>query len=225
MQSRIKLQIACCEERHARTLADELRQCGGDAIDAHGCAWSTAQHTLAPDTDVLILERSAGPAALHAMAQMRLRHPRLHTLLYVPAGERQLVLEALACGASGYLFDSADRALWVKAVQRVHAGEAWFDRAALLHALQSRLEPPPAFDVGEARLTPREQEILCLIGSGLSNKEIARQLEISDKTVKTHLHRTYVKLHQSGRYKAFLSQPHQPSRSAMARVAGDWFIV
>ena len=63
----------------------------------------------------------------------------------------------------------------------------------------------------EARsLTHREEEILQLIGHGLSNKEIGRRLEISDQTVKTHLHRVYSKLHKSGRYKAYLAQPHSP---------------
>jgi DNA-binding NarL/FixJ family response regulator len=63
---------------------------------------------------------------------------------------------------------------------------------------------PPA---DEVRLTEREQEIFDLIARGLTNKEIARELDISDQTVKTHLHRAYVKLQQSGRYKALLSQP------------------
>ena len=54
--------------------------------------------------------------------------------------------------------------------------------------------------------------MLDLIGSGLSNKEIARQLDISDKTVKTHLHRVYVKLNQSGRYKALLAQIGEHAR-------------
>ena len=223
---KIRLQIACCDARHACALADELRLCGeAHALDVRACGWSTVRHALPADTDVLILEHAAGETALAALAQMRLRRPGLHALLYAPAGGQQSVVQALGCGASGYLLAPMDRALWVKAVQRVHAGEAWFGRAALLDALQSRLAPPPMPDVSEAKLTPREHEILGLIGSGLSNKEIARQLEISDKTVKTHLHRTYVKLHQSGRYKAFLAQPHPSSRLAMASVAGAWFMV
>lgn len=47
------------------------------------------------------------------------------------------------------------------------------------------------------------------IGLGLSNKEIGRRLEISDQTVKMHLHRVYATLHRSGRFKASLAQPHE----------------
>ena len=59
----------------------------------------------------------------------------------------------------------------------------------------------------DSKLTRREDEILRLIGTGLTNKEIGRRLKISDNTVKTHLHRVYTKLNQSGRFKAFLAQP------------------
>jgi Response regulator containing a CheY-like receiver domain and an HTH DNA-binding domain len=74
-------------------------------------------------------------------------------------------------------------------------------------------------------LTAREREILDLVGAALSNKEIARKLAISDKTVKTHLHHIYVKLQRSGRYKAFLSDAISPPRPAtpgeLGREAAD----
>jgi ATP/maltotriose-dependent transcriptional regulator MalT len=98
--------------------------------------------------------------------------------------------------------------MMAKAVMAVHAGDPWFGRTALLQALRSRVATEPVQEVSaedQALLTRREREILGLIGSAMSNKEIARILKISDKTVKTHLHHIYVKLHQSGRYKAFLS--------------------
>jgi ATP/maltotriose-dependent transcriptional regulator MalT len=67
-------------------------------------------------------------------------------------------------------------------------------------------------------LTTREREVLALIGTAMTNKEIARHLKISDHTVKTHLHHIYVKLDRSGRYKAFLSNTAAvplPSSSAL----------
>jgi DNA-binding CsgD family transcriptional regulator len=77
----------------------------------------------------------------------------------------------------------------------------------LLHALGAQpVAHTPAPPAEEGTLTRREHEIMLLIGTGLTNKEIARRLAISDHTVKTHLHRVYVKLHRSGRYKALLAQ-------------------
>jgi ATP/maltotriose-dependent transcriptional regulator MalT len=82
------------------------------------------------------------------------------------------------------------------------------DATALLDAIRSQLVTQPIITsemLEHELLTAREREILGLIGNALSNKEIARRLQISDKTVKTHLHHIYVNLHQSGRYRALLS--------------------
>ena len=112
-------------------------------------------------------------------------------------------------GASGCLFTSSEPSLQVRGVTSVHRGEAWFGRTALLDAIRSQIAAQPTIPSelldDHELLTAREREILGLIGNALSNKEIARRLQISDKTVKTHLHHIYVKLHQSGRYRAFLS--------------------
>jgi DNA-binding CsgD family transcriptional regulator len=70
----------------------------------------------------------------------------------------------------------------------------------------ARPEPPKQ----EELLTAREREIMLLVGSAMSNKEIARKLRISGNTVKTHLHHIYVKLNRSGRYKALLSEGAAP---------------
>ncbi len=92
----------------------------------------------------------------------------------------------------------------------MHEGQTWFSRSDLLQALRLQLRVMPAGlrvePEHEGMLTVREREILDLIGRAMSNKEIARQLEISAATVKTHLHHVYVKLQKSGRYKALLSE-------------------
>jgi DNA-binding NarL/FixJ family response regulator len=63
----------------------------------------------------------------------------------------------------------------------------------------------------ENKLTQREEEILELTIKGFSNKEIARLLRISPNTVKTHLHRVYVKTNKSGRIKAYHANQTQPT--------------
>jgi DNA-binding NarL/FixJ family response regulator len=112
-------------------------------------------------------------------------------------------------GACGCVLTSDHPAVVAKAVRSVHEGDTWFGRSNLLLALRSLVGTAPriAPRVDDGRLTAREEEIFDLIGHGLTNKEIARQLNISDNTVKTHLHRIYVKLQLSGRYKALTSQP------------------
>lgn len=133
------------------------------------------------------------------------------TLMLCEACSPRLTTEFILHGVSGCVPADAEPSLWTKAVLAVHRGESWFGRTALLQALRCRIASQPALDASGASedelLTGRERQILALIGDALTNKEIARRLNISDTTVKTHLHHIYVKLHQSGRYKAFIANP------------------
>jgi DNA-binding NarL/FixJ family response regulator len=160
--------------------------------------------------EVLLLEGDGRfGRALRHLPDIRKASPGTRSLLLYETSTLNLTIEAIKQGASGCLNKSSEPSLYAKAIRAVHAGETWFGRLALLQALQSKIRVPPASQrlMDEGMLTPREEEILRLIGSGLTNKEIGRRLDISDKTVKTHLHHIYVKLNKSGRYKAFLSHP------------------
>jgi DNA-binding NarL/FixJ family response regulator len=167
--------------------------------------------------DVLLIDPAEGSAGWH-LAELQRTSPDTRRLLMCHRLTPQFVVEAIREGASGYLLDSADRAQVRKAVRTVYSGATWFGRNMLyqaLHSLVCTASITPHHE--EGKLTRREEQILDLIGSGLSNKEIGRRLAISDKTVKTHLHRIYVKLNMSGRYKAFLAQPfHDSGNGALA---------
>jgi two-component system nitrate/nitrite response regulator NarL len=204
----IRLLIACATEPAAALMARKLwlygpgepaMSCETIAID-HACR---AAALLRPD--VALLDRARG---LHVLAAFMQASPPTRALLLDDGSARDDdLVEALRHGAMGCVQEGCEPSLIAKAVRIVFAGGTWWARGALLQALRSQLgiAPPGQIDVGP--LTHREEEILRLTGLGLSNKEIARRLEISDHTVKTHLHRVYAKLHQSGRYKAFLAQP------------------
>lgn len=147
-------------------------------------------------------------------------------LLVTYKGEPPDALALVQGGASGCIDLSTSPALLARAVRCVHSGGHWFSREQLLLALQRQVRPDSnhrgravAFKLERQEagaLTHREQEIMALIGQGLSNKEIARRLCISPATVKTHLHHVYTKLQRSGRYKAYLAQPPNPSLPAPA---------
>ena len=186
--------------------------------DAAGIECSTVDLDFALATaaamrpDVMLLERSGdSKAALGVLDAINTVSPGTRTLLLCDSCNQQLIIDCIKLGASGCLPRSSDPQLLIKAVCSAFRGETWYGRAALLQALRSQVSRIPALRVDDTSLTRREDEILHLIGAGLSNKEIGRRLEISDKTVKTHLHHIYVKLNLSGRYKAFLSQPSTPA--------------
>ena len=169
--------------------------------------------------DVGVLDQAAGFAPLALLAR---KNAGTRWLVIGRKCSSQELLAAVRSGAMGWIEMNSAPRLLSRAVRVTHSGEHWFGRADLFNALRPQVAaiPVTAIPVAAPResadLTPREREILHLIGEGLSNKEIGRRLDISDQTVKTHLHRVYTKLHRSGRYKAFLAQP----RPITVRAAG-----
>jgi DNA-binding NarL/FixJ family response regulator len=209
----IRLLVGYVDEDFGQSVLDAIEQQDAAAFEGSTVDLDFALTTAAAmRPDVLLLERVRDSrVALGVLDAVNTVSPGTRTLLLCEACSHQLTIDCIKLGASGCLPRSSEPALLVKAVRAAFRGETWYGRAALLQALRSQVCSIPTLRVDDATLTRREDEILHLIGAGLSNKEIGRQLEISDKTVKTHLHHIYVKLNRSGRYKAFLSQPAAPA--------------
>ena len=109
----------------------------------------------------------------------------------------EYVLRALRAGASGFLLKGVAPAELLAAIRLVSAGEALLAPSVtrrLLERFAALREPDPALRRGLAELTPRELEMLTLVGSGRSNQEIAEELVLSPSTVKTHVNRVMMKL-------------------------------
>jgi DNA-binding NarL/FixJ family response regulator len=205
----IKLLIGCIDPAWGIALGERMAREMRGACDCTVRGLDLlVEATAVLQPDVLLLE-CRGAKGVGAMVTEVVRtHATTPVLLFSEGCSRELIVEALESGACGCVFKSSPASAFAEAVRTVHRGGSWFSREVLLHALgaqpAARAPVPPA---EEGKLTRREHEIMVLIGVGLSNKEIGRRLEISDHTVKTHLHRVYVKLHRSGRYKALLAQP------------------
>ncbi len=110
----------------------------------------------------------------------------------------ELVIDALRAGASSYLSKGVQPAALLDAIRTVVGGQALLSPTATRALISKVLSQPSARTVGDAdalaALTPRELEILTLVGLGLSNGDIADRLVISPTTAKTHVNRTMMKL-------------------------------
>ncbi|MER7364799.1 response regulator [Nonomuraea wenchangensis] len=113
----------------------------------------------------------------------------------------EYVFEALRSGASGFLVKDTEPAELIQAVRVVAAGEALLSPSVtrrLIAEYASRAKEPVAAG-GLDQLTEREREVLALVGTGMTNDEIAAKLFMSPATAKTHVSRTMMKLHARDR--------------------------
>jgi DNA-binding NarL/FixJ family response regulator len=123
--------------------------------------------------------------------------PSARVLILSASGEQQDVLDAVSAGAAGYIVKSASRAEFLDAVRRTAAGDAVFTPglAGLVLGEFRRLAASQSDGSASApRLTERETEILRMVATGLSYKQIATRLVLSHRTVQNHVQNTLHKL-------------------------------
>lgn len=137
--------------------------------------------------------------------QLRRRYPRLPILILTTFDERNLVRACLDAGASAYLLKDIDPAQLVAAIRLLRLGEQLIpgDLARTVLQEQARSQNPGDDPLPEA-LTPRQEEILQLVADGLTNREIARRLHLSEGTIKNAVSEIYAKLGVRDRVQAVL---------------------
>jgi DNA-binding NarL/FixJ family response regulator len=118
----------------------------------------------------------------------------------------EYVYDALRAGASGFLLKDVPPEQLVDGIRAVVSGEALLSASITKRMIEVYLDRPPVADPPAAlgSLTPREREILVLLGNGRSNLEIAEMLVVSETTVKTHVARVLMKLGLRDRVQAVI---------------------
>lgn len=127
--------------------------------------------------------------------------PSTRVLILTSVADDALVDEAIRAGAHGYLLKDIDSRGLVQAIHDVAAGKSILDPAVTARVMQF-VKSGGASDNALASLSPQEKRVLALIAEGLTNKEVAQQLGLSDKTVKNYLSTVFEKLHVSRRAEA-----------------------
>ncbi|MCO5986369.1 response regulator transcription factor [Actinoallomurus spadix] len=168
----------------------------GEAAD--GAEAVSRAEALRPDVVLLDL-KMPGVDGTTALGELRARGVGSRVIVLTSVGEREHVLPAVRAGASGYLYKDVDPHALVQAIRAVHDGHMLFAP----EAAEAMLAPAQA-DPGAGALTEREREVLVQIARGRSNREIARALVVSEKTVKTHVSNILLKLGLQDRTQAAL---------------------
>jgi DNA-binding NarL/FixJ family response regulator len=122
-----------------------------------------------------------------------------HVLVLTSFSDRTQIMAALDAGASGYLLKDAEPDELIRGVRAAARGESPLAPKAAREVLDARSEDTPS-----VTLSPRETDVLRLVARGLPNKRIARELEISEKTVKAHLTHVFQQIDVTDRTQAAL---------------------
>nr|WP_289072630.1 response regulator transcription factor [uncultured Halomonas sp.] len=179
-------------------------------FEADSLAAAMARIDTQEGLDLLLLDLSLPDAdGLEGLKTLRETFPWLPVAIVSAHQERQLVLDAITLGAVGYIPKSTPRAQLLAALQQILQGQLY------LPADIMRRPPPPsrAASVASpsttpssrlARLTEKQLDVLSCMSQGMSNKQIARELNIAETTVKTHVSAILRKLGASSRVHAIV---------------------
>lgn len=144
---------------------------------------------------------------LQLIRRMRQIRPEVRTIALIDFPKRELVVEVFRAGARGVLSRTEAASQLSRALTSVHQGEIWATSEQLTNVLDSLADLPTArlTDVkGNVLLSKRETEIVSCVSEGLTNREIATRLKISENTVKNYLFHTFDKLGVSNRLELLL---------------------
>ncbi|THA66711.1 response regulator transcription factor [Streptomyces sp. A0642] len=179
-------------------IQDDIEVVGEAADGTEGVARA---EELRPDV-VLMDIKMPGTDGIEALRRLRELENPAKVLIVTSFTEQRTVVPALRAGASGYVYKDVDPDALAGAIRSVHAGHVLL-QPEVAGALLAQDDPGTGTGRGST-LTEREREVLGLIADGRSNREIARALVLSEKTVKTHVSNILMKLDLSDRTQAAL---------------------
>jgi DNA-binding NarL/FixJ family response regulator len=173
--------------------SDQVRYLGLRAIfssdaDVQIRAVTVSAAVHPPFDDVVVMAVDRGSAFYDGMSALKAARPGVRVIVTGPATRDEDILRAVAAGAKGYVAEDASPAEFKKALREVHAGSVWLPRHILAMFIERATTSARTLEPGkEAKFTGRERQVLRLLVAGRSNREIADELGIIERTVKSHV--------------------------------------
>ena len=148
------------------------------------------------------------PETVVTLRSFHLTYPQIQKILLVDSCDRDLVISAFRSGARGiFTVNDSNLRLLCKCILRVAAGQIWANTEQLGYVIDLMSEVPSLRVLnsrGAPLLTPREEQVVALVAEGLANRQIARELNLSEHTIKKYLFRIFEKLGISTRVELVL---------------------
>jgi DNA-binding NarL/FixJ family response regulator len=180
-------------------------QAGMDLVGEAGSLGEAIRIVAHQNPDIILFEVTPGSdLGLGAIPQLIQANPHARLILVTSSTDFSIYIQAVQNGVLGVVLTTQPPEILFKAIRIVATGEAWIERSMVAPILMNitRNQQGPCSDSETgcvSQLSPREQDIVELIGKGLNNRKIATQLCISETTVRHNLTSIYEKLGVTGR--------------------------
>jgi len=225
--SGIRVLLADSKPMESQLLASALKDRGFEVFPCAAEISSVLELANDRRVNVAVMSCVGSQTALADMTPLHtlhLTHPGIPKIFLIEADDRGLIVQAFRFGARG-IFCLADSSfqLFCECIERVHRGEIWASMPHLNYLLESVCQVAGLRVVsacGEKLLTSREEQVVALVADGLSNRDVASELGLSEHTVKKYLFRIFEKLGISNRVELVLYAMHNGAPQTTEWVAG-----
>jgi DNA-binding NarL/FixJ family response regulator len=207
----IRLLVADENRMNCQLLISALKRCR--RIHVVACAVTSEEvmsEIEAAHPNVALISASLQDGSLigfDTVRELYVSHPQVRTILLLDNSERSWVIDAFRVGAKGVFCRESSLSALCKCIETVYVGQIWVNTQQLESVLDAfaRMAPPRLLDSsGKTPLSKREQQVAALVAEGLSNREIAGQLQLSEHTIKNYLFHIFEKLGLSSRVELVL---------------------
>jgi DNA-binding NarL/FixJ family response regulator len=151
------------------------------------------------------LGENGGSESFDLVRSVRALRPAPQVVVMIDSSERAAVVESFRAGARGVFCRTEPFRLLAKCIECVYSGQVWAKNSELHFLLEALAQPTFAnFCGSDSRLSPREREVVRCVAEGLTNRQIAQRLKLTEHTVKNYLFRIFDKLELSSRVEVVL---------------------
>lgn len=182
------------------------RQEGFEVVGEAGDGLEGVKRAKQLKPDVVLLDlHMPGTNGLEALRLLQDDAPLAQVVMLTVSEDAEDLVDALRSGARGYLLKNIETDFLLDAIRRAARGESVMSphmATKLADVMRQPVKASPQNTASTAKLTPREGEIIILLARGISNKEIARELDLAESTVKIHVQGILRKLNLASRVQA-----------------------